>query len=130
MAIHTPVKPIVGTNTRASVRRTTQMLPRFMMLGMRVFPEPTKTPYATMLAANIGSAHASMRRISAPSFTTLPSVVIICISSGANTPMSKPINAMMAIPKPTDIHAKLRMRSFRLAPRLCPTSVVAASEMP
>ena len=61
IAIQTPCNPIVADSNTARVIRTTQMLPKFMEQGIRVSPAPTKTPYATMLAANMGSAKASIR---------------------------------------------------------------------
>ena len=121
---------MVGTRSMDSERRIIQMLPRFIRLGTSVLPAPTKTPYATMLAAYSGSAHASMRRMDVPRLMTSASVVMSPIISGAKTAMRMPMTVKMPMPSPTDIHAKLRIRSWRFAPWLCHTSVVAASAMP
>lgn len=91
MAIHTPCSPSVGASQAARVRRTAQMLNKFIRHGISVSAAPTKTPYATIEAANIGSAKASMR---------------------------KAITPMMAIPISTVIWAKLRVSFFRPAPML------------
>lgn len=69
MAIHTPCSPSVGASQAARVRRTAQMLNKFIRHGISVSAAPTKTPYATIEAANIGSAKASMRKAITPQLT-------------------------------------------------------------
>ena len=44
MAIHTPFSPKEGASKSASEMRMNQILPRFMQLGIMVFPAPTKIP--------------------------------------------------------------------------------------
>ena len=79
MASHAPSRPYLGARTAARVSLTAHMLPRFMILGTRVSPTPTKTPYTTMEAAYIGSAKASILKTLAPSSRTAASGVIISI---------------------------------------------------
>ena len=56
--------------------------------------------------------------------------VISPIISGASQNITAPIRAMMSMPLPTVIQAKLRQSEVRPAPMLCPTRVVAASPIP
>ena len=44
MASHTPFRPMDGARAAAIVRRTAQMLNKFIRQGTRVRPAPTKTP--------------------------------------------------------------------------------------
>ena len=83
-----------------------------------------------MAAANIGSAKASMRRHAVPIPMISPTGVMTDISSGAKIHISTPISVMTVMPSAADIHAKERVRAFLPAPKLWPTSVVAASAMP
>lgn len=130
IASQTPCSPIVFTNSADNVMRTVQMLNRFIMQGISVSPAPTKTPYDTIDAANIGSAKASMRSASMVSDCTNASGVMSCITHGAVTYIIMPINVIMPMPIPTVMRAKLRASCGRPAPKLCPTSVVADSPMP
>ena len=52
------------------------------------------------------------------------------INSAANTYINIANTPMIIMPDRTVIHAKLRVSRLRLAPRLWPISVVAASAMP
>ena len=106
IASQTPFKPYCGASAIASVTLTTQMLLKFMMLGMRVLPAPTKTDVAIMAAAKPGSAQASMRSISVPKAITSSSGVMTLIISGAKIHISNPMNAMIHTPRVIDIHAK------------------------
>ena len=83
-----------------------------------------------MAAANIGTANASIRKMETPSETTSGTGVMTPIIKGAARYMIAPITVMTAIPITTVIRAKLRAKSWRFAPRLCPTNVVAASAIP
>ena len=130
IAIHTPLSPIVGARRSVSDTRTIQMLPKFISDGMSVLPAPTNTDIATMAAANPGSAHASILRISVPKLITDLSGEMSDIISGANSHIINPMNAIMPTPSAIHIHAKECIRSRLLAPLLCPTSVVAASATP
>ena len=56
---------------------------KFIALGTKVSPVPTNAPYATIEAANIGSANASMRKISVPRRIISASGVITPIITGA-----------------------------------------------
>ena len=89
-----------------------------------------KTPLQTMEAANIGSAHASMRRASAPCVMMSSTGDMTAISSGAKIHISTPMAVMTPMPRATDRLANERVSRRCPAPTLCPTSVVAASAMP
>ena len=52
------------------------------------------------------------------------------IIAGAPRYIMTPMTAMTAMPMMTDMLANLQVRSFLLAPMLCPTRVVAALEIP
>ena len=130
MAIHTPLSPIVGANKAASDSRIAQMLKKFIRQGTSVLAAPTNTPYATIDAANIGSANASMRNAIIPNDRISSTGVINPMICGAKIYMSNPINPMIIMPINTVMKAKLRVRRLRFAPTLWPTNVVAASEMP
>ena len=79
------------------------MLQRLMMAGIKVSAAPMNTPLATMVAANMGSAKASMRRTAAPWLMISSTGVMMPISSGAKTNMSTPMTVITAMPSPTDI---------------------------
>ena len=130
MAIHTPLRPYIGASSAARVSRTPQMLRKFMVHGMIVSAAPTKTPYATMEAANIGSANASMRRAMAPRSLTSATGVIMPMICGARMYINIPVVPITSIPIIMVILPKLLASSFCLAPTLCPTRVVAASAIP
>lgn len=83
MAVHTPASPIVGARTAAMGRRTSHILPKFIIAGTTVSPTPTITPYATIEAANIGSAYASIRKASVPSKQISSTGLINDITAGA-----------------------------------------------
>ena len=83
-----------------------------------------------MAAANIGSAHASVRRAIAPSETISWSLLNRLIICGASSHITAPSTPIIIIPEITEMRAKLRARSLRPAPRLWPTRVVAASPTP
>ena len=106
IASQTPFRPYCGASARANDTLTTQMLPKFMMLGMRVFPAPTNTDVAIMAAAKPGSAHASMRSMSVPKVITLSSGDMTLIISGAKIHIISPMKAMIHTPRVIDIHAK------------------------
>ena len=67
IAIHTPFKPNEGASSAANDKRTAQILKKFIKQGINVLAAPTNTPYATIEAANMGSAKASMRNAIVPS---------------------------------------------------------------
>ena len=98
MAIHTPLRPYIGASSAARVSRTPQMLRKFMVHGMIVSAAPTKTPYATMEAANIGSANASMRRAMAPRSLTSATGVIMPMICGARMYINIPVVPITSIP--------------------------------
>lgn len=83
-----------------------------------------------MEAANIGSAKASIRSISTPSTRISSTGVITPMICGAAIYISAPMIPMTDIPDQTVMLAKRLSNRIRFAPRLCPTSVVAASAMP
>ena len=56
MAVHIPGRPKLPTSNRASLMRTTQILPRFIILGTKVSPVPRSAPAATMETPYSGSA--------------------------------------------------------------------------
>nr|DAU67669.1 MAG TPA: PolyVal ADP-Ribosyltransferase [Caudoviricetes sp.] len=85
---------------------------------------------ANMVAANIGSAKASMRSAMMPSSRISGSGVMMPIISGAATYITKPMNAMTTMPSDTVMRAKRCVSIRRPAPLLCPTNVVAASAIP
>ena len=114
----------------ANVRRMPHILMRFISEGFKVSPAPIHIQLPTMAAANIGSAKASMRKTVVPSVRISSTGVINPIISGAKIYIITPIKAMMPMPKPTVILAKLRHKAYCPAPILCPTSVVAASPIP
>ena len=130
IAVQTPFNPNFGARLAASVNRTNHIEQRLMMAGIIVSPAPINTPLATMAAANIGSAQASMRSTSVPRAITSSTGDMMPISSGAKTHIRIPIRVITAMPSPTDILANERVSSFCPAPMPCPTRVVAASAMP
>ena len=71
---------------------------------------PTKQLIATMLAAKPGSAHASMRRHSAPNWRTASSGVSEAIISGAAIYITTPMKVITAMPRSVVIHAKRSVR--------------------
>ena len=110
--------------------RTAHMLKKFMQLGTSVSPAPRNTPEATMEAAYIASAKASMRSTSAPSDTMAGSGDRSEIIHGAAMNMAAPETVITATPKSVVIQPRRRVRSWRPAPMLWPISVVAAAPMP
>ena len=74
-----------------------------MMAGFSVSAAPMNTPLQTMAAANIGSAQASMRRMSVPCAMISPTGDISVIISGANTHMRMPMSVITPMPSATDI---------------------------
>ena len=109
IAVQTPFRPYLGASVAASVRRTAHIEARLMMAGTSVSPAPMNTPLQTMAAANIGSAHASIRSTCVPWAMTSSTGDISDISSGANSHIRIPITVITAIPNPTDIRAKERV---------------------
>lgn len=103
IAIHTPSRPIVLESHHARGTLTSHILPKFINAGTVVCPTPTNAPYATIDAANIGSAHASMRSTLAPKVLIDSTGVISDIISCAKTYINKPITAITTIPNPTAI---------------------------
>ena len=74
------------------------MLQRLMIAGLSVSPAPTHTQTATIEAANMGSAKASIRRHCAPNCLISSTGVINAIISGAKTNITIPISAITAMP--------------------------------
>ena len=130
MAAQTPCSPQRGASQAASVMRTPHMLTRFIRLGARVSPAPRSAPAATMEAAKRGSAKASMRSTCTPRLRTAASGVSIVKMAGARRNMTTAVPPMTAMPSAVDSQANRRARRFSPAPRLWPTRVVAAAEMP
>ena len=83
-----------------------------------------------MAAPNIGSANASMRSTSTPSWRTSSEGVIIAMANGEPTYITTPITVIMPMPNATLSQAKRFISSYLPAPMLWPTSVVAASLTP
>ena len=119
-----------GASRAAAVIRTPHMLTRFRMLGTRVSPAPRMAPAEAMDTAYRGSAKASMRSTCTPSVRTAGSGVSRANTAGANQNMRAPMRVIRATASSTHIRANRRARSRRFAPRLCPTSVVAAAATP
>ena len=116
IASQTPFSPYSLDNHAARVSRTPHIAERLMMAGFSVSPAPTKTPLQTMAAANIGSAHASMRNTRVPSSITSSTGDIRLISSGANIHIIMPMTVITMMPSDTDSWAKLRVSIFCPAP--------------
>ena len=83
-----------------------------------------------MLAAKKGSAKASMRNTRVPNSRMAATGVRKPIIWGAKIYITTPIRAITPMPRPMVSQAKLRQRSCRPAPNVCPTSVEAASPIP
>ena len=118
IASQAPLKPITGAREAANVNRTPHIERKFIPHGTNVSPAPTKTPYATILAANIGSAHASIRNAITPRSRISSTGDRIDIINGAQKYMTTPISDIINIPNPTDINAKRRVKSLLFAPIL------------
>jgi hypothetical protein len=130
MATHTPSKPNLGAKNAPRGMRIPHMLKRFMQLGIRVSPAPLKTPEATIDAAYIGSAKASMRRTFVPRARIASSGDNIPIIKGAKAYKSTPVPAITAIPRQVASHPSRLVISFLPAPMLWPIRVVAAVPIP
>lgn len=101
IAIHTPLSPIVGARMAARGILTSHMLEKFIIAGITVSPTPTITPYATIEAANIGSAHASILRADMPSSCIPATGVRSFITGGAPIHRISPMNVITTIPNAT-----------------------------
>ena len=77
-----------------------------------------------------GLPYGSAMEISAGDYDDLADCFLVVITAGANQNMRAPMRVIRATANSTHIRANRRARSRRFAPRLCPTSVVAAAATP
>ena len=127
MAAQTPTRPSRGASRKARVSRMPHMLNRFSTKQPVLSPAPCIAPLATMLAPNIGSAKASMRRTCAPSAMTAASAVKMPIRAGAKSQSPTPDRAMMPMPIAVQSQANRFAMSRRWAPTACPMRAMEAS---
>ena len=88
---------------------------------------PANPDAEILLAPNIGSAKASMRRTCAPSAMTAASAVKMPIRAGAKSQSPTPDSAMMPMPIMVQSQANRLAISRRWAPTACPMRAMEAS---
>lgn len=109
---------------------TNHSLTTVNILGINVSFAPLNAPTITVDAANNGSDKSSILNIFTPNSLTATSGVNKPKTSGTKKYKATAVIVTIITPHLTADQANFRARSFHFAPRACPTSVVAAIDIP